>query len=231
MLNIFNKILIGSMLSAIIVLENGCTLIGLGYGAVQDAYTPDYDIYSTPEYKMLDSGEEYIFVFQDSDSIIADFIGINKNASDEYIKTTSNFNNIGLPHFGSSLVLRTNAGNELKGKFLGIDDPSILVMLLYDRSHARRVILDSLKTMSDSSGFEFDIQKIKRTISKNEILPFTHLLIDQNGQHQRLSLRKVTEIKQDNSHNLWLYFLLGGLISDIILISSISKMKISYSLK
>lgn len=203
----------------------GCSLIGLGIGAISDGSSnrSSGDI-SLLSVRKLEPGSTLSVITRDSRRIEGDFIGVREVLPDQYrVQYAEALEKLGakeqFPSPGDTIRFSpySNPAANLRGIFMGVDPGAVVVSRA-----GQRVGFLELAGMRSSAGAEVDLQALEAHVSSLRI-PFVTrgLLLSTETDTTEILFSDIIRIEKERSHNGKLIgFGIGAAIDITVLILS-----------
>jgi hypothetical protein len=218
-----------ALLAAALMLiqTHGCSILGLGIGAVSDANKPDTEVISGWDVKTIPSGTEIGIILRDGSEITGRYEGMGQLSPQEYDIRYSKCRQeqpeeIYLPAIGDTITVVSKSGDQLVGRFLGFDY-RIMHVQLFDRSETNRAALNLIDTIEDNRGNVLEGERLKQLVFDGKI-PFRSVIVVTGPVTKAvISLDEVHQIQiPAEKKGALTGFLLGAAV-DIIIIAIAAK--------
>jgi hypothetical protein len=215
-----------------LLLQNGCSLIGLGIGYSMDSSGPKEVPGSRLE--ALKPGSHLTLILADSSRVAGPFVGAQRDPEADYADRYSAYRNQDpgrdfLPEIGENIRLTLESGQESQGLFVGFDlaalyDESIIHYIwIEEHEQATAVPLNSVTAIEDSHGLyqAEQMEKIKILLLQNQVPILSSLVIESGYDRTYVPMEDVSEMtvptKGGNARKLGLAL---GLAVDIYVLAT-----------
>lgn len=163
------------MLTFSLVYFNGCTVIGIGIGAIADASTPDTLIFSSKQLSSIEPGEKVTFKLQNNEEISGIYLGYKKILDESYKNRYYEFLNTlpdktFIPKLGEQIIIRAENRRFLACKFLGVNKGKIFC--LSNGSNYKSLNLREIRKISNIDKEEYSLNDFKRIIESSNFPMF-----------------------------------------------------------
>jgi hypothetical protein len=221
----------------IVVSTSGCSLIGLGIGAVVDHSRPDS--LSIPGWKAetLKPKEEIKITFQDGSQLNATYKGIERLPSNKYAQRygflkQQNLPGVILPPLGDTIGITRKSGESVECELLGFDyryqptetkganESSPFTSVLVSLKFKGNVVAQNLSStefikISDSEGNVLETEVLQRLATEGKIPFMSALSVDNSDRVMLISRETVSRIEKKNNKNAKLIGLRIGAAIDV----------------
>jgi hypothetical protein len=232
-----HEIVLFVVATIIVVSTSGCSLIGLGIGAVVDHSRPDS--LSIPGWKAetLKPNEEIKITFQDGSQLNGTYRGIERLPSSKYAQRYSflkqqNLPGVILPPLGDTIGITQKSGESMEGEFLGFDyryqttktkginESSPFTPLLVSLKFIGNVVAQDLSStefikISDSEGNVSETDVLQNLATEGKIPFMSALSVDNSDKIMLISRETVSRIERKNDKNAKLIGLSIGAAIDV----------------
>ena len=215
-----------SFFCMIILLSNGCSLMGLGIGALVDSNHPK-TIPGMPllyhQYHSFQPGTRIEILTKDSAIVQGKYTGVKDTNLEEYDRIYSrNLDSISneprLPAIGDSIVVYSWAGKkDIECVFFGFDYESILLKFP-DRPEKTKVNLYTIRDITDQFGNDIQSNILRKMVAEGEIPILSGISVEQEAGEVLVRIDDIDQIRFRTSSGKIMGFLVGGIIDVIVLI-------------
>jgi hypothetical protein len=178
----------------------GCSLIGLGIGAVNDSNKRDYGRASGGGIDSVETESMVTIIKRDGTNIRGEYIGVVERPgySDSYDLSISKSGYDGyLPQLGEAVTILTSQGSQ-EGLFLGIDRNFVLMQLKYEQD-TTRVSLDSVVAVDGPEGQQLQGAELRTLVYNATVLSKSYVLMLADQQSVTIPYEAVDSIAVDRS--------------------------------
>jgi hypothetical protein len=201
----------------------GCSLIGLGIGAISDGSSNRYsgDV-SLVNVRKLEPGSTLTIITRDSKRIEGDYVGVRETLPDQYrahyreaLETLGMKDQFPFPGDTIRFAEYSSPATNLRGIFMGVDPSAVVVSRA-----GLRVGFFELAALRSSDGAEIDLQALEALVSNHQ-LPFVTrgILVSTDTDTIEVPFSDIIRIDKDRSQNGKLIgFGIGAAIDITILI-------------
>lgn len=206
-----------------VVSTSGCSLMGLGIGAVIDYSKPDSLRISGWKVDTLKPDKKIKITFQDGAQLNATYRGIERFPQNEYAQRY-NFSrekslpDVILPPLGDTIGITQKSGEFIEREFLGFDyryqptetweakerspfTPVLVSVKVKENAVAQNLSSAKFIKVSDSEGNVLEVEVLERLAMEGKI-PFLSAISLQNSDSMMLIPReKIFQIERKNSKN------------------------------
>ncbi len=218
-----------SILIVISLILNGCSLIGLGIGAISDSMQPDYTPVKYGHFENLKRGEEIKISLKKGDAIIGNFLKFEPPFKNTYFYRYQNFlksSHISdaFPQLDENIVIFTTDGENKDGTFLGFGKENIY----YQGKEAliEQIQLPEVKRLTSENGYIFNISRISKIVqkpdfpifAKSELTKLPKLFLYTKQATKSFSLDEIEQIAFETDKSGKLTGFLVGLPIDLFIL-------------
>jgi len=178
----------------------GCSLIGLGIGAISDSNTRDYGRASGGNIESVEMESMVTIVKRDGTNIRGEYVGVVERLgySNSYYLSISKAGYDGyLPKMGDAATILTS-GSSQEGIFLGIDRNFVLLKLDYGLD-TTRVCLDSVEAVDGPDGQRLQGAELRTLVYNATLLSKSYVLLYADEQSVAIPYEAVDSIAVDKS--------------------------------
>jgi len=221
-----------ALLSFLLFLINGCTVIGFGVGAFIDSRAKQISLDPHNDLDSLDLGKHVSVYFNDGESIKGEYKGIAIIDDDAYPNRYAEIRkqspeNLNLPTIGDTLSIYLKPAKDkvnMERVFLGFDfsqDPKNLKTFLnyrYTRSPARdRIDLDLIHTIIDRNECEINVAEVDSFIQRGGLNDATAIALKVKGKEQKIALNDIEAITLKPDGKMTKIFGAMGVVTDLVI--------------
>ena len=235
MKSLVKTIIIHILCGLLILLNMGCTLIGLGIGAAKDASNPDYIIISVEETDLLEKDSE-VTVEKIDGSV---FKGLFQGFRDEkeyinlYNKNRQKLSNeIRIPAVGEISIRLAETGKRYNLLFVGFDFDGIIIKKTKITTAFKSLFkLLPKAELVDSEGNKHDLTTLENLVTSGKVPVFSALKLKAESGEIEVEFTEIVQLVVPNKKNATLNGLLYGAALDVaalVIISAILPFKFSF---
>jgi hypothetical protein len=242
--------ILSSIVTAAVVFQlSGCSVIGLGLGAISDASSPSQ--YAIPGWKAetLKKGMYVTALHEDGTKTSGTYIEIERFPFSEYSPKYVQYaqkdrGELILPALGHSVDIKEKSGKRLSGKMLGFDfkylsvtrtgetEPSdILLTYMFVESEngleEHKVNTGRIMEISDSEGNEIKGDVLENHVSEGKVPLMSGLAIQTELGKKLVDINEIQTVEVKVKRRGWLAGLVIGAIIDVAIIIGLSQFSIS----
>jgi hypothetical protein len=221
-----------ALLSCLLFLTNGCTVIGFGVGAFVDSRAKQIMLDPLNDLDSLEIGKNIIVQLKDGDAVKGEYKGIRIIDDDAYANRYAeiqkqNPENLNLPAIGDTLTIYMKPAKDkvnLERIFLGLDfseDPKNLQTFLnyrYTRSPAKdRINLDLIHTIIDRNDREINIAEIDSFIHRGGLSDVTAVALKMKSDERKIAVNNIETIELKPDGKMSKIFGAMGLVTDLVI--------------
>jgi hypothetical protein len=212
---------------AVTVQLSGCSLIGLGIGAISDASKPDE--VSIPGWKLetVKPGSEVTLILRDGERISGMYVGTaavpTADYAARYAECRSRLQKGDLlPALNDSITIFLTNGERLKRRFAGFDAQHLLVTW-QGRPEPARLALKAVRAIQDSQGHLLKAETVSELMASGQI-PLTSQMVVQTSEGKTtLPLEQVQMVQVPaKKHGKLTGFLIGATVDAIVIAAAAS---------
>ena len=192
------------ILTAIIIFQlNGCSMVGLGTGAIIGA-SKQKKIAIPEEVEILKPGTTVEIIQKDGESLIGKYCGTQTPTIEQYAETYTKIreqkpDGIILPELYDSIMVNLKSGQHLQGKFLGFTYDHNNGIYLRKREDGKfldeTIELDTIRNIEGSQGNVLETDTLNSLMLKGRIpLLITTIVIKNEAGYHRITMDKVNNI-------------------------------------
>ncbi len=223
------KYLAPSILIVISLILNGCSLIGLGIGAVTDAIKPDYKAVKYGHSQNLKKGDEIKISLKKGDSIVGNFLKFEPPFQNTYFYRYQNYLKSfhisdQFPRLDEEIVIFTTDAEKKEGNFLGFGKEDIFYQ--GKQSLIEHIQLRKVKRITSANGYLFKINRISEFIQKpdfpifdkSELTNLPKLFLFTKQATKSFSLDEIEQVALETDKNGKMTGFLVGLPIDLFIL-------------
>lgn len=212
-------------LVAVTATAAGCTLLGLGAGALVDRGGSHRKVIAGWQVATIKPGQPIDLVLEGGQLITGRFGGLHRAAPAEYAQAYSRWREIGaggaFPLLGPGATLRTRESDS-KADLVGFEHETVVVRLP-DRQEDSRIRLDKVLALSDAGGKTVDGAALLTLAATGKMPLLTRVAVDTPSGRVTVPLDEVSTVLLHTSAGRGkLVGALVGLGIDILIIASLS---------
>jgi hypothetical protein len=218
-------------IGAVIFYINGCTLIGMGIGALADSKSKK--TYAGWEIAEIKPGKEVTLYLRDGTVLTGDYMGITQVAETVYAQNYSRFCEScpavqNLPHLDDKVTIFLNDGKMAAGSFAGFDcrfdnalaDPCIAIRDSIGMM-PRTAAIYNISAVKSDAGDSLDIRGLAEMMNRGAIPVITAASLKMGSRYKDVSIEKIVMVKTKGSHSgLTAGLVIGAIIDGAILIAA-----------
>ena len=223
------KYLAPSILIVISIILNGCSLIGLGIGAVSDSMQPDYTPVKYGHFENLKKGDGIKISLKKGDAIVGNFLKFEPPFKNTYFYRYQNYlKSLHLtdefPQLDENIVIFVTDEEKKAGTFLGFGKGNIY----YQGKEAliEQIRLPEVKRLTSENGYIFNIGRISEIVqkpdfpilAKSELTKLPKLFLYTNQASKSFSLDEIEQIALETDKRGKLTGFLVGLPIDLFIL-------------
>jgi hypothetical protein len=216
-----NKIspLTGLVCILAITLLNGCTLIGLGVGAIADSASSDENLVSTDKVKTIGKGDTCHVFLWNNDEVVGAFNGIERLPKEQYQQRYSDalrklYSAVSLPSLGDTIDLRLPDSKKiLRGAFLGVDRKHVELKKT-GKPDPSKVSCDDIARITGINGRYVEGDSLRSLISKGQLPLLSAITVSNEKGIHKIPLDDISRIVVIKGTKYWLTGLLSGAVID-----------------
>ncbi len=175
----FFLILLGAVLLSFYL--NGCSLVGLGLGAISDAQKKDSLVVRPEQWAQIEQGERIKVKLKHGQTLVGEFISFRRRVQRSYAERYNQFVHkksirTSLPTLYENLLIETSDKDLLYGKFLGFDSSGLFV--LTRQQMCRHFTWKQVGVLMHGINPNFDLSAIRHLVLKSDFPRFTTVQIE-----------------------------------------------------
>lgn len=221
MKNIIKTIIISPLFCLLILQFIGCTIIGLGIGAISDAKKSDYKTISINELGKVKKSSIIIAVKRNGDQLPGTLLGLEPMNEDEYAEIYNKYRQRVLtrhkvPSLGEISILLIKSGRKLNYILTGFDYDGLILKkskltnpskILFAPLHETEII--------DCEGNKIGTNTLERLVLSGEIPVFSSVKIQTLSGDSIVNLSNISQLLIPNKKNGRIKGLLIGAAIDV----------------
>jgi hypothetical protein len=230
MRNNLKSILCLFLSSQLIFQYSGCTLIGLGVGAIRDSRKPDFQSKPVEDSLKLKKGNQMILILRDGRKLTGKYIELDKLPYTEYLNRYHEFRNKEtnasvLPLLGKITATLKTTKEKVDIELTGFDYDGLWLKKI-EWPNPIKHPYDLFFAIVDKQGKKFNenaIDNIKSMSSNIELPIVSAIKIEILSDEQLVALNDLSEIRLHPKKHDKYYGLLLGVITDMLIVYAIGQ--------
>ncbi len=202
---------------------SGCSLIGLGIGAIKDGHEPDNTTATNSQLWFVQPGQNVSMVLRDGTVLKGSYGGIQPVPKDDYGRKyeetcAQNYGSIALPRLGEKVIFAGNdPTDQYECEFAGFDLGLIMIKNI-EKNTISGVSTKRYPTFKNSQGNLIDVKALDAMMLEGKI-PFVSGAVMKIGSNQKvIPVEQISEVRIPNKkHGKLIGFLIGAGIDAVVI--------------